>query len=126
MRGRIGTETSRNLKPLNQRLVLLFKISNQLRSLYPNKISLFFISSSFNDSYHRNHLLLMVNLAINDFHRGKIVIGKRKIIIRNNHQKTKKLISSSANSSGEIQKNKYLCKSARDAEKHQFLDYEQN
>ena len=52
--------------------------------------------------------------------------GNEKIINRNNNQKTKKRISESANSSGEIQKNKYLCKSARDAEKHQFLDHEQS
>jgi len=51
----------------------------------------------------------MVNLVINDYLQGKIVIRKGKIIIRNNNQKTKKSISSSANRSGEIQKNKYLC-----------------
>ena len=68
----------------------------------------------------------MVNLAINDYHQGKIVITEGKIVNRNNNQKTKKRISESANSSGEIQKNKYLCKSARDAEMHQFLDHEQS
>ncbi|MHA1353714.1 MAG: hypothetical protein ACTSR1_00880 [Candidatus Heimdallarchaeota archaeon] len=44
----------------------------------------------------RNHLLLMVNLAINNYHQGKIVITKGKIINRNIDQKTKKSISSSA------------------------------
>jgi len=44
----------------------------------------------------RNHLLLMVNLAINNYHQGKIVIAKGKIINRNIDQKTKKSISSSA------------------------------
>jgi len=44
----------------------------------------------------RNHLLLMVNLAINNYHQGKIVITKGKIVNRNIDQKTKKSISSSA------------------------------
>ncbi|HUU77604.1 MAG TPA: hypothetical protein VMX55_04610 [candidate division Zixibacteria bacterium] len=44
----------------------------------------------------RNHLLLMVNLTINDYYQGKIVIGKGKIVNRNNNQKTKKSISESA------------------------------
>jgi hypothetical protein len=44
----------------------------------------------------RNHLLLMVNLAINNYHQGKIVIGKGKIVNRNINQKTKKQISESA------------------------------
>ena len=52
--------------------------------------------------------------------------GNEKIINRNNNQKTKKRISESANSCGEIQKNKYLCKSARDAEMHRILDHEQS
>ncbi len=74
----------------------------------------------------RNHLLLMVNLAINDYYQGKIIIAKGKIVIRNSNQKTKKSISSSANRSGEIQKNKKTRKSARDAEMHLILDHEQS
>ena len=57
----------------------------------------------------------MVNLAINNYLQGKIVIAEGKIVNRNNNQKTKKRISESANSSGEIQKNKKTRKSARDA-----------
>jgi hypothetical protein len=67
----------------------------------------------------------MINLIINDYFQRKIVIVKGEIVNRNIHQKTKKSFSSSANSSGEIQKNKYLCKGARDAEKHRILDHEQ-
>ncbi|NHJ86812.1 MAG: hypothetical protein FK734_15225 [Asgard group archaeon] len=83
-------------------------------------------SMTYSYSSLRNHLLLMVNLAINDYLRGKIVITKGEIINRNSNQKTKKRISSSATSSGEIQKNKYLCKSAKDAEMHLILDHEQS
>lgn len=68
----------------------------------------------------------MVNLAINNYLQGKTVIRKGKIVNRNKNQKTKKRISESANSSGEIQKNKKTRKSARDAEMHQFLDHEQS
>ena len=66
----------------------------------------------------RSHLLLMVNLAVNDYLSGKVIIRKGALIIRNSNQKTKKSISESANSSGEVQKNKYICKSATDAEMH--------